>query len=127
MTDGPLPYEKARAKILAGTLPARRPDRTLGGPGQREAGSVCGDPIPRDHMELELEFNRPGGEPASERYHCHPRCVAAWELELHNLGPVQGDSDTSSAVAPQYESIDPEEPQRFTSVPGSSGMDLFFL
>jgi len=32
-------------------------------------------------MELEAEFRSDGEAPESHKYHLHPRCFAAWELE----------------------------------------------
>jgi hypothetical protein len=58
-----------------------KPDRTLGGLGSGVACLVCGEQIKQNQMELEIEFNRDGVSPGLDRYHLHPRCFAAWELE----------------------------------------------
>ena len=81
MRDELLLRDKARAAIRSGTLPTKKPDCTFGGPGSNAACAVCGDAIPREQMELEIEFNRHGATPAVDRYHLHPRCYAAWEFE----------------------------------------------
>jgi hypothetical protein len=35
----------------------------------------------RTQMELEAEFRQDGVAPEVHKYHLHPRCYAAWELE----------------------------------------------
>jgi hypothetical protein len=81
MPDELLLREKAREAIQSGTLPTRKPDRTFGGPGSREACSVCGELLNKDQVELEIEFNRHGPMPGLDTCHLHPRCYAAWEFE----------------------------------------------
>ncbi len=46
--------ERAREAIRSGKLPARRPDRTLGGPGSQVHCAVCGELILRNQLELEF-------------------------------------------------------------------------
>ena len=80
MPDELLLREKAREAVRSGTLPTRQPDRTFGGPGSRMACAVCGEPVTRDQMEFEIEFDR-DATPGFDRYYLHPRCYAAWEFE----------------------------------------------
>lgn len=80
--------EKARRAIQAGELPPRRPDRTFGAPGSNVGCRLCGQPLPRQHMEFQLEYDRPGPEGGFDRVHLHPRCFAAWESELKTVRVV---------------------------------------
>jgi hypothetical protein len=81
MPDEPIFRQRAREAIRTGRLPSRPPDRTWGGNGAGEPCSICGEPIKRDDLELEMEF-RPDHEPVIPlSYHLHLRCFAAWELE----------------------------------------------
>ena len=73
--------EKARAVVQAGKLPARRPDRTWGGPGVGAPCAVCGVPVGKDQLEFEIQFARDGDNPGLDKYHVHIRCFAVWELE----------------------------------------------
>jgi hypothetical protein len=57
---------------------------------------VCGDAIPRQQSELEIEFNRHGVMPGLARYHFHPRCFAAWEFERTK---VEGTGQSRPEVA----------------------------
>jgi len=72
--------EQARAIIHDGKLPDRRPDRTWGGPGVGAPCAICEIPVTRQQMELEIQFARTD-PPGLDKYHVHPRCFAAWELE----------------------------------------------
>ena len=81
MPDELLLREKARDAIGSGALPTGKPDCTFGGPGSNVACAVCGERPPWAQMELEIEFNRHGPTPGSDRYHLHPRCYAAWVFE----------------------------------------------
>ena len=56
---------KARATVENGKLPARRPDRTWGGPGVGAECAVCGLPVTKDQMEFEIQFARDGTTPVS--------------------------------------------------------------
>jgi hypothetical protein len=67
-------HQQARAAIQSGKLPSRVPDRTWGGPGVGAACPICGLPVSRQEMELEMEFAR-------DRFHVHLKCYAAWEFE----------------------------------------------
>jgi hypothetical protein len=81
MPDEPILREKARAAVQRGKLPARRPDRTWGGPGVGADCAVCERPITHDEMELQIEFAREGSTPGLDAFHVHIRCFAAWEFE----------------------------------------------
>lgn len=76
--------EKAREAIRNGTLPARKPDRTFGGPGSGVRCALCDELIPQSQMELEIEFKRQGVTPGLARYQLHLRCLAAWETALRS-------------------------------------------
>jgi len=86
MPDEPRLREQARHAIQNGKLPARRPDRTWGGPGVGAECAVCEKPLTKDEMELEIEFARDtdGGAVWNDKFHLHPRCFAAWEFERAN-------------------------------------------
>ena len=77
--------EQARTVIEAGKLPARRPDRTWGGPGVGAPCAVCGVPVGKDQLEFEIQFARDGDSPGLDKYHVHVRCFAAWEFERGSL------------------------------------------
>ena len=77
--------EKAREAIQNGKLPARSPDAIMGGPGCGEACALCGETLPRKYMELEPEFREEGEVPKLHKYHLHPPCFAAWELERRKI------------------------------------------
>ena len=83
MADEAALAAKVRDAIRAGRLPARGPtaNRTFGGPGNGAICAVCGEPVTRSQMELEIEFNRHGTAPGLDRYHLHTKCFAAWEAE----------------------------------------------
>lgn len=77
--------EQAREVLLTGKLPARRQDRTWGGPGVGAHCAVCGVPITKNEMEIQLEFARDGALPDLDKFHLHPRCHAAWEFEWRKV------------------------------------------
>jgi hypothetical protein len=81
MPDESVLREKARTAIRNGKLPARRPDRTWGGPGVGAPCAICGDPVRKDEMEFELQFAHDGVTPGLDKFHVHTRCFAAWEFE----------------------------------------------
>ena len=81
MADEPLLREKARAAVQNGKLPARAPDRTWGGPGIGAPCEICGVPVTKAEMELEIQFARDGDNPGLDKFHVHLRCFAAWEFE----------------------------------------------
>jgi hypothetical protein len=96
MPDEPILRDKAREAIRSGKLPVKKPDRTFGGPSSGAVCAVCGDAIPRQQSELEIEFNRHGVMPGLARYHFHPRCFAAWEFERTK---VEGTGQSRPEVA----------------------------
>ena len=81
MLDETILREKARAVVLSGKLPARRPDRTWGGPGVGALCSVCQLPVTKDELEFEIQFAHDGDNPGLDKFHVHICCFAAWELE----------------------------------------------
>lgn len=83
MPDEPILREKAREAIRNGKIPARRPDRTWGGPGVGVPCTICELPVTRDQMEFEIQFERAGAGHALglDNFHVHVRCFAAWEFE----------------------------------------------
>lgn len=86
MPDEAILRQKAREAVQTGKLPARRPDRTWGGPGTGTPCAVCELPVQRDEMEFELEFARDSGAPGLDKYHIHIRCFAAWQFERRLAG-----------------------------------------
>jgi hypothetical protein len=91
--DEPRLREKAREAVRAGKLPVRPADRTFGAAGSGQPCAVCGEVIRRDQAEIEIEFERPGGEFGIDRFRLHPRCFAAWEFERTKVGsPERGPS-----------------------------------
>jgi len=79
MPDEPGLRQKARAVVESGKLPARRPDRTWGGPGVGAECAVCGVPVAKDQMEFEIQFARDGDNPG-------PRQVPRPHPLLRRLG-----------------------------------------
>jgi hypothetical protein len=84
---------KARTAIASGTLPADVQNRMWGGSGTRATCVVCGLPINREDVEVDVECYRDGGAPhtsdvrvgdgatpAHESSHCRRRATAggAW-------------------------------------------------
>src|SRR5262245_12192391 len=86
--------DTVRQAINSGKLPARKPDRVLGGLGNGKPCAVCGAALARTQMEIEAELERGGKSPGSDRCWAHPRCCAAWELEQRTRGVAS--STTSS-------------------------------
>jgi hypothetical protein len=87
--------EKAREAIASGKLPMRKADRTLGGLGTGRTCVLCGGLLTPTQMEIEVELNRQGSAPGLERYHLHPRCFAAWELEINSKPSARVPAATS--------------------------------
>ena len=81
MPDESILRAKARAAVENGKLPARRPDRTWGGPGVGAECTVCELPVTKHQMEFEIQFARDADNPGLDKFHVHVRCFAAWELE----------------------------------------------
>ena len=75
MADEAALAAKARDAIRTGRLPARAANRTFGGPGNGAICAVCGEPVTRSQMELEIEFNRHGTAPGLDRYHLHTKVL----------------------------------------------------
>jgi hypothetical protein len=73
---------KARALVDAGRLPITLPNHRWGGPGTGSMCSVCGDPVGRDQMDIEVELAGPGSDATD--HHFHVPCLSALEHELRN-------------------------------------------
>jgi hypothetical protein len=100
-----------RQAINSGKLPARKPDRVLGGLGSGKPCAVCGAIVTRMQMEIEAEFERGGTLPGSDRYWAHPRCFAAWELEMRGRS---GGGVADDIAAPERHALptwSPEAPR----------------
>lgn len=69
MPDETILRAKARAAVQARKLPARRPDRTWGGPGVGAPYAVCEQPVQRDELEFEIEFEHNGASPGLDKFH----------------------------------------------------------
>jgi hypothetical protein len=103
-TDRALP-EKVRHAIDSGKLPKQKPDRVLGGLGTGKPCAVCGGLLTPTQMEMELEFHRRGPAPGPDRYWTHPRCFAAWELEMRDQpggGAVGGNEEPARYALPTW-------------------------
>jgi hypothetical protein len=81
MPDELFHRDKAREAIRSRKLPVKKPDRTFHGPSSGAVCAVCRDAIPRQQVEVEIEFNSHGVMPGSAHYNLHPGCFAAWEFE----------------------------------------------
>jgi hypothetical protein len=81
MPDEPILRAKARAAVQSGKLPARRPDRTWGGPGIGAVCVICDLPVKREELEFEIQFEHDVNAPGLDKFHVHIRCFAAWEFE----------------------------------------------
>src|SRR5262245_29708215 len=102
--DRPLP-EKVRDAIDSGKLPKQKPDRILGGLGTGKLCAVCGVLLRPTQMEMELEFHRHGTAPGPDKYWTHPRCFAAWELEMSGQpegGAVGGNEERTRHAPPTW-------------------------
>ena len=95
--DESLLREKARAAVQNGKLPARRPDRTWGGPGVGAECAVCNLPVAKNQMEFEIQFARDGDNPGLDKFHVHVRCFAAWEFERTKVSPPNEPQGTAPA------------------------------
>lgn len=82
--------ERIRQAIDSGKLPARKPDRVLGGLGTGKLCAVCEGMLTLTEMEIEVEFDRGASSPGPDRYWTHPRCYAAWEFELRDRSGAGG-------------------------------------
>jgi hypothetical protein len=72
------PSQKNRDVVQAVKLPNREPDRVWGGPSQGGDCVLCGLPIRRGELELEIEFHGNTGNPETERYRVHVHCLPVW-------------------------------------------------
>ena len=81
MPDEAILRQHAREALQTGRLPRRQPDRTWGGPGVGAPCAVCNQPVIRDEMEFEIQFEHGGATPGLDKFHVHLRCFAAWEME----------------------------------------------
>ena len=86
MPDETVLRTKAREAIRTGKMPSRRPDRTWGGPGVGLVCEVCGEPVTKDQLEMQVEFRRDRDNPGLDIFHIHVRCFAAWEFERDGDG-----------------------------------------
>jgi hypothetical protein len=86
MADEAILREKARVAVQNGKLPARRPDRTWGGPGVGASCTICELPVGREEMEFEIQFEHDYPAPGLDKFHIHVRCFAAWEFERRSAG-----------------------------------------
>jgi hypothetical protein len=84
--------QKARVAIRAGLRPRQHQASTWGGPGSGASCAVCGQPLPPDGLEFELEFRELDGR--CEVHHFHIPCFAAWDLESRDFLPADRDGGT---------------------------------
>src|SRR4029077_16206754 len=103
MNDDGVLHKKAREAIQSGRLPAMKPSRTWGGPGNGTPCSVCGEPVTRGQMELEIGYRRANGKPGLDSYFLHVKCFAAWECESqdHRAGAISSNGSGSLPVSPR--------------------------
>jgi len=85
MNDEGVLRRKAREAIQSGKLPATKPRRTWGGPGNGTQCSMCGEPVTQAQMELEIEYRRAGATPGRVNYYLHVGCFAVWQCEIAHL------------------------------------------
>jgi len=103
--------EMIRQAIDSGKLPARKPDRVLGGLGTGKLCAVCEGMLTLTQTEIEVEFDRGPTSPRPDRYWTHPRCYAAWEFELRDRSGAGGGD---GAVTPERYALptwSPDEPR----------------
>lgn len=89
--------DRARDAIRAGLLPRQHPESIWGGPGSGVSCAVCGQPVRRDGLGLELAF-----EDAEARLgprHVHVPCFAASERECEHFLQAANDADTSATMS----------------------------
>jgi len=88
MPDEAILRNKAREAILSGRLPTTGPSRMFCNPSVGETCAACGDLVKRGELKFELVFQRwSKRQPEIRRYHLHPRCFTAWDLERIEVGP----------------------------------------
>jgi hypothetical protein len=74
--------EMAREAIRSGKLPSRPADRIVERHGWSGlACRVCGEPVKRDELVVEIQFRRQDPPLGLACYQLHQRCFAAWEFE----------------------------------------------
>jgi hypothetical protein len=103
MRDDNTLHEKARRAIQAGTLPARWPESTWGGPGVGVECAICGEVVKHDEVELETEFAGDGDNPDVDKRHFHVHCFAVWKSErqsFEHAGEETCSSDQARPVPP---------------------------
>jgi len=94
--------------VAAGELPNRPPDRTWGGPSTDGECAICGAPLKREPVELELEFARNGGDPGADSFHVHVPCFAAWERQRDRANRTMPAGD--ARALPQAACLDGKDP-----------------
>jgi len=111
MKDETALREKARKAIQSGKLPAMKPSRTWGGPGNGMPCSVCGEPVTQGQMELEIGYRRGNGKPGLDSYFLHVKCFAAWECESqdHRAEAAISSNGSHSVLQPPRLSAPPWE------------------
>ena len=97
--------KNAREAIQTGRLPNRQPTQMWGGNGFGASCAVCDNVVKPDEVGYEVEFAQAGDSAASEAYHIHVRCYAAWELERHTLTGQTAESAGPSAGADSNSSL----------------------
>src|SRR5262249_2065128 len=78
---------RAHEAIRSGKLPSRPADRIV----ERHGWSglpcpVCGVPVKRDEVDVEIHFRRHDSTLGLDSYQLHPQCFAAWEFERTKIG-----------------------------------------
>jgi hypothetical protein len=81
------PLRKASTAVQSGWLVRRASDRTWGGMGIGAPCAVCDVIITPAEAEIEVEFAQDGTTPGLGKFHAHPRCFAAWDLERTEGAP----------------------------------------
>src|SRR5207245_10533438 len=78
--------EQAREAIRSGQGSSRPADRMVGRHGWScRSCPVCGEPVKRDEVEVEIQFRRHDPTLVLDCYQLHPRCFAAWESQRANI------------------------------------------
>jgi hypothetical protein len=103
MPDEAVLREFARFGMRDGRLPRREPHRIWGRPGVGSSCAVCETATTAEQVEYVVEFTRDGPNPGLDRFLCHLRCFAMWEVERTKLArPLDGDTPTGpSPTAPE--------------------------
>lgn len=85
--------------MAAGKLPDRAPERIWGGPGSGGACALCGEPVPAEQTELELEFSQNTQANGGGVHRLHARCFTLWELERRCPSRAPGEQRSGSNAA----------------------------